>query len=143
MPDSGAGGERIADLRAEMQRTLEGAAGIYRTGDALEKAVGTIRDLKERAKKARLEDGSASFNTERINALELGCLLDIAETIVASALNREESRGAHQRSDFPKRDDEHYLAHSLAHRGPDGTPSVSLLPVTITRWPPGERVYGR
>ncbi|MBO3747855.1 fumarate reductase (quinol) flavoprotein subunit [Streptosporangiaceae bacterium NEAU-GS5] len=143
LPDGSGSGERIADLRTEMQRTLEDAAGIYRTGDDLEKAVGSLRDLRERAKKAKLDDSSTSFNTERINALELGCMLDIAETIVASALNREESRGAHQRSDFPKRDDEGFLAHSLAHQGPDGSPVVSLLPVTITRWPPGERVYGR
>jgi fumarate reductase flavoprotein subunit len=136
-------GERIADLRAEMQRIMEGAAGIYRTGDALEKAVGALRDLKERAQRARLDDGSATFNTERVNALELGCMLDIAEAMVVSALNREESRGAHQRTDHPKRDDERFLAHSIAHQGPDGSPAVTLLPVTITRWPPGERVYGR
>jgi fumarate reductase flavoprotein subunit len=70
-------------------------------------------------------------------------MLDVAECIVASAAWREESRGAHQRLDFPARDDEHFLAHSLAQRGPDGTCQVTYLPVTITRWPPGERVYGR
>ncbi|MFC7583642.1 hypothetical protein ACFQYP_07605 [Nonomuraea antimicrobica] len=126
-----------------MQHTLEGAAGIYRTGDALTKAVDTLADLRERAKEARVDDTSTAFNTELINLQELHGMLELAQTIVACALNRQESRGAHQRTDFTARDDETYLAHSLVHRAPDGTPSVGLLPVTITRWPPGERVYGR
>ncbi|MEV0197757.1 fumarate reductase (quinol) flavoprotein subunit [Nonomuraea sp. NPDC050691] len=138
-----AGGERIAGLRERMQHTLEGAAGIYRTGDALAEAVDTLADLCERAGEARVEDTSATFNTELITLLELRAMLDVARTIVACALGREESRGAHQRVDFPARDDDAYLAHSLVHRAPDGTPSVGLMPVTITRWPPGERVYGR
>ncbi|NUT44143.1 MAG: fumarate reductase (quinol) flavoprotein subunit [Thermoactinospora sp.] len=136
-------GERIADLREEMQHTLEGAAGIYRTGDVLAKAVDSLAELRQRASEARLDDSSTAFNTELLNWLELGCMLDIAETVVACALNRTESRGAHQRTDFEQRDDSRFLAHSLVHRAPDGSPSVGLLPVTITRWPPGERVYGR
>ncbi|MFI6480635.1 fumarate reductase (quinol) flavoprotein subunit [Nonomuraea sp. NPDC050663] len=136
-------GERIADLREEMQHTLEGAAGIYRTGDVLAKAVDSLAELRQRASEARLDDSSTAFNTELLNWLELGCMLDIAETVVACALNRTESRGAHQRTDFEQRDDSGFLAHSLVHRAPDGSPSVGLLPVTITRWPPGERVYGR
>jgi fumarate reductase flavoprotein subunit len=75
--------------------------------------------------------------------LELENLLDVAEAIVHSALQRRESRGAHQRTDYPRRDDGRYLAHSLAYRVPNGPPRVELRPVTITRWPPGERVYGR
>ena len=70
-------------------------------------------------------------------------MLDVAETIVQSALRREESRGAHQRTDFPARDDQRYLAHSLAFRNADGSCRIEYLPVTITRWPPGERVYGK
>ena len=70
-------------------------------------------------------------------------MLDVAECIVASARQREESRGAHQRTDFPKRDDARFLAHSLIHRNADGSSRVEYPPVTITRWPPGERVYGR
>ncbi|WP_327091362.1 fumarate reductase (quinol) flavoprotein subunit [Nonomuraea sp. NBC_01738] len=136
-------GERVADLREAMQHTLEGAAGIYRTESALAAAVDTLADLRERAQDARVEDPSGTFNTELINLQELHTMLDVAQTIVACALNRRESRGAHQRSDFEARDDTAYLAHSLVHRAPDGTPSVGLLPVTITRWPPGERVYGR
>jgi len=136
-------GERIADLREEMQHTLEGAAGIYRTGDVLAKAVDTLADLRLRAEDARVDDASTTFNTELINLQELHAMLDVAQTVVACALGRQESRGAHQRTDFPARDDGAYLAHSLVHRAPDGTPSVGLLPVTITRWLPGERVYGR
>ena len=70
-------------------------------------------------------------------------MLDVAEAIVHSASRREESRGAHQRTDFPARDDKRYLAHSLIHRDADGSPRIEYPPVTITRWPPGERVYGR
>jgi succinate dehydrogenase/fumarate reductase flavoprotein subunit len=70
-------------------------------------------------------------------------MLDIAECILQSGMEREESRGAHQRTDFPARDDEHFLTHLLNHRNADGTSRVERLPVTITRWPPGERVYGR
>lgn len=136
-------GERIADLREEMQHTLEGAAGIYRTGDVLAKAVDTLADLRLRAEDARVDDASTTFNTELINLQELHAMLDVAQAVVACALGRQESRGAHQRTDFPARDDGAYLAHSLVHRAPDGTPSVGLLPVTITRWLPGERVYGR
>ncbi|MGW0805363.1 fumarate reductase (quinol) flavoprotein subunit [Nonomuraea sp. NPDC002799] len=137
------GGERAADLREEMQHTLEGAAGIYRTGDVLAKAVDTLAELRERAEDVRFDDTSTTFNTELINLQELHTMLEVAQTIAACALNRQESRGAHQRTDFPARDDGAHLAHSLVHRAPDGRPSVGLLPVTITRWPPGERVYGR
>ncbi len=70
-------------------------------------------------------------------------MIDVAETIVLAALRREESRGAHQRTDFPARDDRRFLAHSLIHRRPDGTAAIEYVPVTITRWPPAERVYGR
>jgi fumarate reductase flavoprotein subunit len=70
-------------------------------------------------------------------------MLDVAECILASGLEREESRGAHQRTDFSARDDERFLAHHLVRRDEDGAPRVEPMPVTITRWPPGERVYGR
>ena len=86
---------------------------------------------------------SRTFNTELSSALELAYMLDVAETIVHSALRREESRGAHQRTDFPERDDERFLVHELAYRNLDGSARVEDLPVTITRWPPAERVYGR
>jgi fumarate reductase flavoprotein subunit len=137
------GRERIATLRDEMQETMERSAGIYRTGESLARAVDTLRGLQERVVNVALDDHSRTYNTERIAALELSFMLDVAGAIVHSALRRQESRGAHQRTDFPVRDDERYLAHSLAHRSLDGSCHVEYLPVTITRWPPAERVYGR
>ncbi|MEV0031927.1 fumarate reductase (quinol) flavoprotein subunit [Nocardia sp. NPDC050793] len=137
------GSERIAHIRTEMQETLETSAGIYRDGDALAEAADKLRELRDRFGSARLDDHSRAFNTELVAVLELSCMLDVAECIVACALAREESRGAHQRTDFPARNDERFLAHSVIHRQPDGSGRVSYLPVTITRWPPGERVYGR
>jgi len=136
------GRERIADLRQEMQAAMETSAGIYRTGASLGRGIDALRGLQTRALDLRVEDQSRTFNTERIAALELSFMLDIAQAIVASALQRQESRGAHQRTDFPHRDDDRFLAHSLAERLPDGECRVRYLPVTVTRWPPAERVYG-
>jgi succinate dehydrogenase flavoprotein subunit len=136
------GRERIADLRQEMQAAMETSAGIYRTGASLARGVDALRALQARALDLRVEDQSRTFNTERIAALELSFMLDIAEAIVASALQRQESRGAHQRTDFPHRDDGRFLVHSLAERLADGSCRVRYLPVTVTRWPPAERVYG-
>jgi fumarate reductase flavoprotein subunit len=137
------GRERIAAIREDMQKTTEESAGIYRTGMALLAATETLQKLQERFQNIALDDHSQTFNTELVAALELSCMLDVAETIIQSALHRTESRGAHQRTDFPKRDDEKFLAHSLVFQQEDGSPRVEYLPVTITRWPPAERVYGR
>ncbi|MPZ25594.1 MAG: fumarate reductase (quinol) flavoprotein subunit [Micromonosporaceae bacterium] len=137
------GTERLADIREQLQHTMEGSAGIYRDGSSLAKAAGALRELQERAGSATIDDPSRTFNTELTSALELSAMLDVAECVVHSALRREESRGAHQRTDFPARNDDKFLAHSVATRDPDGVPHVSYLPVTITRWPPGERIYGR
>lgn len=122
---------------------MEGNAGIYRSGDSLAAAVDTLQELKERLPKVTLDDSSQTFNTELPAYLELSGMLDVAECIVVSALRREESRGAHQRTDHPRRDDERYLAHSHATRAADGSCHIDYQPVTITRWPTGERVYGR
>ncbi len=137
------GRERIAVLREEMQKTMEQSTGIYRSGDSLAQAAETLRKLQERFQDLALDDHSHTFNTELTAALELGFMLDVAEAIVQCAWQRKESRGAHQRTDFPNRDDEHFLAHSLVYRNEDGSSRVEYLPVTITRWPPGERVYGK
>jgi fumarate reductase flavoprotein subunit len=125
-----------------MQKTMEESAGIYRNGIALANGVETLRRLQERYAHIRLEDHSKTFNTERVTALELGFMLDVAEAMLNAAIRHEESRGAHQRTDFPARDDQRFLAHSLCYRGSDGSPRLEFRPVTITRWPPGERVYG-
>jgi len=137
------GRERLSTLREEMQTTMEESAGIYRSGDSLARGADRLRELQERFGEVRIEDQSRTFNTERVAALELSFMLDVAEAIVNSALRREESRGAHQRTDFPARDDQRFLAHSLIYRTPDASCRVEYLPVTLTRWPPGERVYGR
>ena len=137
------GRERIASVRDDMQKAMEDSAGIYRSGDALRRGVDTLRALRERFGDITIEDRSRTFNTERITALELSFMLDVADAIVNSALKREESRGAHQRTDFPARDDQRFLVHSLIHRTSDGSSRVEYLPVTLTRWPPAERVYGR
>jgi succinate dehydrogenase flavoprotein subunit len=90
-----------------------------------------------------VEDHSYTFNTELTSVLELSYMLDLAQVIVGSALERQESRGSHQRTDYPVRDDGKYLAHSVASRTNDGLPRIEYLPVKVTRWPPGQRVYGR
>jgi fumarate reductase flavoprotein subunit len=136
------GRERIADLRDQMQKTMEESAGIYRVGTSLAKGAEQLRRVQERVADIAIEDRSRTFNTERLAALELSNMLDVAEAIVQSALQREESRGAHQRTDFPARNDQRFLTHSVIHRQPDGSSRIEYTPVTITRWPPAERVYG-
>jgi fumarate reductase flavoprotein subunit len=136
-------GEKVAPIRDEMQKAMEDGVGIYRTGVSLTTAATALATLQERFRNVAIDDHSQTFNTERISAVELGFMLDVAEAIATAAVRREESRGAHQRTDFPSRDDGKYLAHSLVSRNTDGSSTVGYLPVTITRWPPGERVYGR
>jgi fumarate reductase flavoprotein subunit len=136
-------GERVAGLRADMQSALEEGAGIYRDEPGLQRAAESIAGCQERIAGVALDDRSETFNTELLSVLELENLLDVAEAIVHSARARRESRGAHQRTDQPDRDDENYLAHSLAWQNPGGEPRITYAPVAITRWPPGERVYGR
>ena len=137
------GGERLAPLRREMQETMDDAVGIYRDEEGLRSAAERIEELRERARHLALDDRSLTFNTELVAAFELAAMLEVAEAIVHSALARRESRGAHQRTDHPERDDDGFLAHSMAYRVAGGPPRIDYLPVTITRWPPGERVYGR
>jgi fumarate reductase flavoprotein subunit len=137
------GHESVAILREEMQKIMENCAGIYRSGESLAGAADKLHELKERLEDIRLDDCGHMFNTELVSALELSCMLDVAETMAQSATERTESRGAHQRTDYPDRDDQKFLAHSLVYRDADGRPCVKYLPVTITRWAPGERVYGR
>jgi len=134
--------ETIASVRTALQKTMEEGAGIYRTEASLVETCDEIQKLKERYQQVGIEDHSLSFNTELEGVLELGNMLDCAEAVAYSALMRKESRGSHQRTDFPKRDDVDFLKHSLAFRT-EGEPRVDYLDVVITRWPPKERVYGR
>ena len=137
------GGQRISTIREEMQGSVESGAGIYRDQKALTQSAQKLHELQERYCDIRLEDHNRTFNTELQAALELGFMLDVAESIVQCAVARTESRGAHQRTDFPTRDDGKFLAHSLVFRQADGSARVEYLPVKITRWAPGERVYGQ
>ncbi len=137
------GGDRIAAVRTALQHAMEAGVGIYRAATGLAEAAAAVAALRPRAARVTLDDRSLTFNTEVVASLELENLLDVAEATVHAALARRESRGAHQRTDHPQRDDARFLAHSLAYRVPEAPPRIELLPVTITRWPPGERVYGR
>jgi fumarate reductase flavoprotein subunit len=137
------GKEKIATLRTEMHRIMEQSAGIYRTELVLKDAVAGLQRLQTRCQDLALDDDSYTFNTELIAALELSYMLDVAQAIVHSALERRESRGSHQRTDYPQRDDQKFLAHALAWCGAEGSPRIEYRPITITRWPPGQRVYGR
>ncbi|MBI4595409.1 MAG: fumarate reductase (quinol) flavoprotein subunit [Candidatus Tectomicrobia bacterium] len=136
------GTEKIALLREEMHKIMERGGGIFRNEQELRRSTIDLQMLKERFRNISLDDHSYSFNTELIAVLELSYMLDLAESMLWSALERRESRGAHQRTDFPDRDDQHYLSHTLAFKRPDSMPKIEYLPVVITRWPPGRRVYG-
>ncbi len=136
------GTERIFSLRKEMNETMETSAGIYRSEKSLKETCDKIKELKDRFVNIVLEDKSLNFNTELTSALELEFMLDVAEAIAYSALERTESRGSHQRSDFPERDDENFLKHSMAYQT-NTKPRIDYKDVVITKWPPGERVYGK
>ena len=136
------GMERIATLRAEMNQAMEAGAGIYREEASLRETCERLASLRQRFAHIRLDDRSQIFNTELIAALELEFMLDLAEALAHSALARTESRGSHQRTDYPQRDDENFLRHTMAYRT-GGPPRIEYLDVVITHWPPGERVYGR
>jgi fumarate reductase flavoprotein subunit len=134
------GGERIAAIRDALQHTMENGCGVYRVGQSLQQTCDEVEALRERYRNVRLDDHSRVFNTELFAALELGFMIDVAETTSFAALAREESRGAHARRDFPNRDDSRYLAHSMAYRT-DGPPRIEYRQVRITRWQPQERTY--
>ena len=134
------GTESIAGIRTDLQTAMEQGAGIYRQEGDLKVACEQVATLKERYRNLRIEDMSEVYNTEFISAIELGCMLDVAEAVANSARLREESRGSHARSDYEARDDERFLSHSLAYKTED-RPNIEYVPVTITRWQPEERKY--
>lgn len=134
------GKERAADIRSTLQQTMMDYVGVFRENTGLETALDTIKELQERYKNIRVDDRGRRFNTEVLEAFELGSLLDLAEVTTVSALARTESRGAHWREDFPRRDDTNWLKHTLAYRR-NGEIVLRYKPVTITRWQPKERVY--
>ena len=129
------GPERAWQIRDDLGKTMSLNLGIFRTKQSMQEAMDAIQALKLRAQHMCIQDKGRIFNTDLIQALELQCLLEIADTIVVSALGREESRGAHYRADFPARNDNGWLRHTLNHRHADG-PHLTYAPVTITRFPP-------
>jgi succinate dehydrogenase / fumarate reductase flavoprotein subunit len=134
------GDEDIYDLRRKLRATMDRRVGVYRKKDDLAQALSEIRDIRSRSKKAPVRDRSKVYNSNLFNALELENLIDLAEVTVAGALAREESRGAHARTDFPQRDDERWLKHTLAFHTDEG-PRLEYKPVTINTWKPVERKY--
>jgi len=134
------GDERVPVIRDEMRHIMNERVWVFRRGDELKSALKEIRNLKKKFQNIRVEDKSKSFNTGLVEALQLDFTLDLAEVTVASALARAESRGAHSRLDYPKRDDENWLRHTLAYCTRAG-PRLEYIPVTITRWSPALRAY--
>lgn len=162
-------GDRVADIRKALQETMDMNAQVFRTSESLTKALDDIKALHKRFRRVSVQDKSKMFNTDLLEAVELGFLLDIAETVVVGALNRDESRGGHFREDFPDRDDKNYMRHTMAYRRPlpvkghrlwgtegDGDHKGSFAhttlfddyqlvlgskPVTMTRYQPMERKY--
>jgi succinate dehydrogenase / fumarate reductase flavoprotein subunit len=134
-------GRRLSAIKAELGDTLNEYVAVFRDAEGLDKALEIVRRLKEEAPKAAIDDRGNVFNQDVIAAIELGYMLDVAETIVIGALERKESRGAQFRTDFPERNDDVWLKHIDISRRSDGEPVVSYSPVTITRWQPVERTY--
>ena len=125
-----------------MNNSLEEGCGIYRDEKSLQETCNVIADVRGRYTNVTLEDKSSVYNTDLYQTLELGAMIQCAETVALSALARQESRGAHQRLDFEKRDDVNWLKHSMAHYNPNGDPRIDYFDVVITKSQPAERVYG-
>ena len=134
--------QRVSTVRNKMTLAMEAGAGIFRDAGSLTQTCQELAALRQQYQDINLDDRTLSFNTELTAALELDCMLDVALAVAHSALARTESRGSHQRTDHPDRDDSAFLKHSLAYHRPDGPPRIEYKNVTITSWPPGERTYG-
>jgi len=137
---SASGSEKVASVRKELQQVMFEQVGVFRSQDGMSEAVDKIGRMKDRYREVRLDDRGKVFNTDLLEAWELGCLLDIAEVTAVAALNRTESRGAHAREDYRERDDQRWLKHSLAYLD-GGKISLRYKPVTITKWQPQARTY--
>jgi succinate dehydrogenase / fumarate reductase, flavoprotein subunit len=142
---SAAGGERVAAIRREMQETMDLNAQVYRTEGTLKQALTDITELKRRYSHISIQDKGARYNTDLLEAIELGFLLDLAEVTIISALERKESRGGHAREDYPARDDVNFMRHTMAYRTADSSGQEGIRldykPVSVTRYQPMERKY--
>jgi succinate dehydrogenase / fumarate reductase flavoprotein subunit len=134
------GGENAARIRKELADVMMDEVGVYRDGDTLTRGLTKLRELRDRYTRVSIQDKGRVFNTDLLEAREVGYLLDCAETTVVSALARKESRGAHAREDYPDRDDVNFLSHTLAYRT-TSRPALRYKPVTITRFQPKPRTY--
>jgi succinate dehydrogenase / fumarate reductase flavoprotein subunit len=136
----GSGKESVFDISTELKNVMFSDVGIYRNEKDMQSALEKVRELKERYKHVTVSDGGRIFNTELLNAWELGNLLDIAEVVAVSAINRKESRGGHSREDYPERDDRNWLKHTLVWNR-NGKLEIGYKPVIITKHQPKARVY--
>jgi fumarate reductase flavoprotein subunit len=135
------GSERMGAIREEMQHEMDAGAGVFRTKEGLASLIERLGGLRERFGRIKVEDTSHTFNTEMTAAIELDFMLELSQTMAISALAREESRGAHARRDFPERDDEKFLKHTLAFRREGARPRLEYRDVHITRFQPQARSY--
>jgi succinate dehydrogenase / fumarate reductase flavoprotein subunit len=133
-------GDSPAKIRSEMGVTMNDYAAVFRTTDGMKIAREKLVTLKERYKNVPVQNKGKVFNTNMISTLELGFMLDCAETIVVSALERKESRGAHFMAEYPQRDDENWMKHISVNHTTDG-PQVGYMPVIVTQWQPQVRSY--
>ncbi len=134
-------GDRVAKIRREMGLSMSANVGLFRTPERIEQQIATLKELRERYDKVGVEDKGKLFNTDVLFHIELGFMLDCADMIATSALERKESRGAHTRLDYPERDDKNWLKHIVLTKQPDGSEKMTYSPVTITQWQPQERKY--
>ncbi|MFI5264908.1 MAG: succinate dehydrogenase/fumarate reductase flavoprotein subunit, partial [Candidatus Kapaibacterium sp.] len=134
-------GENCSDIRTEMQNMMMEDVGIFRNQEGLQRAVNKLGELKERFKNVSIDDKGMQFNTDVLEAIELGNLLDTAEIVAVSGIARKESRGAHSREDFTERDDANFLTHTFATKDASGKIALDYKPVTITTYQPKKRVY--
>ncbi len=136
-------GRRVSEIKHELGETMNRHVAVFRNEQGLQEARSVIARLREQADAAWIDDRGTVFNQDVLGAIELGYMLDCAEAVVAGAIERKESRGAQFRTDFPERDDEHWLKHIDITRSANGAgePEISYSPVTITQWQPEERKY--
>ncbi|MBP7971713.1 MAG: succinate dehydrogenase flavoprotein subunit [Candidatus Nanopelagicales bacterium] len=136
------GSERTSEIRRAMQETMDMNAQVYRNDETLTQALSDVKELQARYKNVSIQDMGRRYNTDLLEAIELGFLLDLAETLVLGALARKESRGGHAREDYQTRDDENFMVHTMAYREPDSEEvRLDYKPVIVTRYQPMERKY--